>query len=156
MAIVSIRALRKTFSGAAAVDDLDLEIGDGEFVTLLGPSGCGKTTTLRMVAGFITPDGGEIYFNGRPMTAVPAHLRNTAMVFQSYALFPHMNVYQNIAFGLQMRKIPKAEQDRRIDEALDLVSLQGLERRRPGELSGGQQQRVALVRAIVTQPDILL
>ena len=131
-------------------------MADGEFVTLLGPSGCGKTTTLRMVAGFIAPDGGEIRFGDRQMTDVPPHRRNTAMVFQSYALFPHMTVADNVAFGLRMRKLSAAEQASRIAEALDMVSLRGLEKRRPGELSGGQQQRVALARAIVTRPDILL
>jgi ABC-type Fe3+/spermidine/putrescine transport system ATPase subunit len=139
-----------------AVDDVSLELGDGEFVTLLGPSGCGKTTTLRMVAGFIAPDSGEIRFDDRRMNEVPPHRRNTAMVFQSYALFPHMTVAENVAFGLRMRKLPAAEQARRIGEVLEMVSLSGLEKRRPGQLSGGQQQRVALARAIVTRPDILL
>jgi ABC-type Fe3+/spermidine/putrescine transport system ATPase subunit len=139
-----------------AVDDVSLELSDGEFVTLLGPSGCGKTTTLRMVAGFIAPDSGEICFDDRRMNDVPPHRRNTAMVFQSYALFPHMTVAENVAFGLRMRKLPAAEQTRRIGEVLEMVSLNGLEKRRPGQLSGGQQQRVALARAIVTRPDILL
>ncbi|MFO1055509.1 MAG: ABC transporter ATP-binding protein [Dongiaceae bacterium] len=138
------------------VDGIDLEVNEGETMTLLGPSGCGKTTTLRMVAGFIMPDSGEIWFDDRRMTEVPPHRRNTAMVFQSYALFPHMNVRQNIAFGLKMRNLKAAEQARRIDEALDMVGLHGLEARRPGQLSGGQQQRVALARAIVTRPDVLL
>jgi iron(III) transport system ATP-binding protein len=156
MSRLKLKNLTRRYGGFTAVDNIDLEIGDGEFVTLLGPSGCGKTTTLRMVAGFIEPDGGEIWFDDRLMTEVPPHKRNTAMVFQSYALFPHMSVAQNVAFGLKMRNLPAAEQAKRIDEALDMVSLRGLEARRPGQLSGGQQQRVALARAIVTRPDILL
>jgi putative spermidine/putrescine transport system ATP-binding protein len=148
--------LVRRYAGFTAVDDLSLEVGNGEFVTLLGPSGCGKTTTLRMVAGFIAPDGGDIWFDDRRMNDVPAHRRNTAMVFQSYALFPHMTVVENVAFGLRMRKLPMAQQSQRINQALEMVSLRGLEKRRPGQLSGGQQQRVALARAIVTQPDILL
>jgi ABC-type Fe3+/spermidine/putrescine transport system ATPase subunit len=139
-----------------AVDDVSLDVADGEFLTLLGPSGCGKTTTLRMIAGFLAPDAGDIWFDERRMTEVPPHKRNTAMVFQSYALFPHMSVAENVGFGLLMRKLPKAQRAERIAEALELVSLSGLEGRRPGQLSGGQQQRVALARAIVTRPDILL
>jgi iron(III) transport system ATP-binding protein len=153
---LKLSGLTRRYGSFAAVDDLNLEVADGSFVTLLGPSGCGKTTTLRMVAGFIPPDRGAIWFDDRDVTRVPPHLRNTAMVFQSYALFPHMSVAENVAFGLKMRKIPAAEQTTRIAEALDMVSLTGLEARRPGQLSGGQQQRVALARAIVTRPDILL
>jgi iron(III) transport system ATP-binding protein len=156
MSRLKLKGLTRKYGAFTAVDDIDLEVGDGEFVTLLGPSGCGKTTTLRMVAGFIAPDSGEIWFDDRRMTDVPPHKRNTAMVFQSYALFPHMSVAQNVAFGLKMRDLPAAEQAARIEEALEMVSLRGLESRRPGQLSGGQQQRVALARAIVTRPDILL
>jgi putative spermidine/putrescine transport system ATP-binding protein len=156
MSRLKLTGISRRYGDFVAVDHLDLEIGDGEFVTLLGPSGCGKTTTLRMVAGFIEPDAGEIWFDDRRMTDVPPHRRNTAMVFQSYALFPHMTVAENIAFGLKMRNLPQFEQAARISEALDMVSLRGLEARRPGQLSGGQQQRVALARAIVTRPDILL
>ncbi len=156
MSRLGLTHLVRRYADFTAVDDVSLEIADGEFVTLLGPSGCGKTTTLRMVAGFITPDSGDIHFDKRRMNDVPPHKRNTAMVFQSYALFPHMTVAENIAFGLRMRKLGGAEQAARIDEALHMVSLNGLEGRRPGELSGGQQQRVALARAIVTRPDILL
>ncbi len=156
MSRLKLSGLTRRYGSFTAVDNLDLDVDDGAFVTLLGPSGCGKTTTLRMVAGFIPPDRGTIRFDDRDMTAVPPHLRNTAMVFQSYALFPHMTVAENVAFGLKMRKIPAAEQKARIAEALALVSLGGLEARRPGQLSGGQQQRVALARAIVTRPDILL
>jgi iron(III) transport system ATP-binding protein len=146
----------RRFGGFTAVQGVNLDVADGEFLTLLGPSGCGKTTTLRMVAGFIAPDTGEILFNGVRVNDVPPHKRNTAMVFQSYALFPHMTVAQNVSFGLKMRKMPAAEQAVRVAEALEMVSLGGLEKRRPGELSGGQQQRVALARAIATRPDFLL
>jgi ABC-type Fe3+/spermidine/putrescine transport system ATPase subunit len=156
MSKLRLAGITRTYGSFTAVDNIDLEVGDGEFVTLLGPSGCGKTTTLRMVAGFIEPDSGDIFFDDRRMTDVPPHRRNTAMVFQSYALFPHMSVAENVAFGLKMRNLPAAEQAMRINEALDMVSLRGLEARRPGQLSGGQQQRVALARAIVTRPDILL
>lgn len=156
MSSLRLSHLVRRYSGFAAVDDLSLHVDDGEFVTLLGPSGCGKTTTLRMVAGFIPPDDGDIWFDGRRMNDVPPHRRNTAMVFQSYALFPHMTVAQNVAFGLKMRRLAASEQAARIEEALQMVSLKGLEHRRPGQLSGGQQQRVALARAIVTRPDILL
>ena len=156
MSGLRLNGLTRKYGNFTAVDGIDLAVGDGEFVTLLGPSGCGKTTTLRMVAGFIEPDRGEIWFDDRRMTDVPPHRRNTAMVFQSYALFPHMSVAQNVAFGLKMRKLSAAEQETRIRQALDMVSLRGLEDRRPGQLSGGQQQRVALARAIVTHPDILL
>jgi iron(III) transport system ATP-binding protein len=146
----------RRFGGFTAVQGVNLDVADGEFLTLLGPSGCGKTTTLRMVAGFIAPDTGEILFNGARVNDVPPHKRNTAMVFQSYALFPHMTVAQNVSFGLKMRKMPAVEQAVRVAEALEMVSLGGLEKRRPGELSGGQQQRVALARAIATRPDFLL
>jgi len=156
MSRLRLNHLTRRFEGMVAVDDLSLEVADGEFLTLLGPSGCGKTTTLRMIAGFLGPDAGDIWFDERCMTDVPPHRRNTAMVFQSYALFPHMSVAENVDFGLLMRKLPRAERAARVAEALDLVSLTGLEDRRPGQLSGGQQQRVALARAIVTRPDILL
>ncbi|MEZ5833855.1 MAG: ABC transporter ATP-binding protein [Dongiaceae bacterium] len=156
MSKLRLAGITRRYGDFTAVDGIDLQVDDGEFVTLLGPSGCGKTTTLRMVAGFIAPDSGDIWFDERRMTDVPPHRRNTAMVFQSYALFPHMTVAENVAFGLKMRKLSAAEQAKRIDEALDMVSLRGLESRRPGQLSGGQQQRVALARAIVTRPDILL
>ena len=156
MSGLRLTRVSRRYGAFTAVDDVSLEVRDGEFVTFLGPSGCGKTTTLRMIAGFIAPDSGDIFFDGRRMNDVPPHRRNTAMVFQSYALFPHMTVADNVSFGLRMRKLPAAEQETRIREAIDLVSLGGLEKRRPGQLSGGQQQRVALARAIVTRPDILL
>ncbi len=156
MTTLRLAGLTRRFEGYLAVDDVSLDVADGEFLTLLGPSGCGKTTTLRMIAGFLNPDTGDIWFGDRRMTEVPPHQRNTAMVFQSYALFPHMSVADNVGFGLMMRKVPKPERDRRVAEAIEIVSLTGLEKRRPGQLSGGQQQRVALARAIVTRPDILL
>ncbi len=156
MSNLIIKNLTKRFDDVVAVDDFSLEVPEGEFLTLLGPSGCGKTTTLRAIAGFHHPDTGEIWFGNRLMNNVPPNKRNTAMCFQSYALFPHMNVWDNISFGLKMRKMPANQQKTRIREALSMVGLEGLEKRRPGQLSGGQQQRVALARAIVTQPDILL
>jgi iron(III) transport system ATP-binding protein len=156
MSRLTLTNVVRRYGSAVAVGGVSLDVANGEFVTLLGPSGCGKTTTLRMVAGFITPDSGDILFDDRRMNDVPPNKRNTAMVFQSYALFPHMTVAENIAFGLRMRKLPAAEQSARIDEAIAMVSLNGLEARRPGQLSGGQQQRVALARAIVTRPHILL
>ncbi|MCE5256888.1 MAG: ABC transporter ATP-binding protein [Spirochaetaceae bacterium] len=156
MSRLILKDLVKKFDNVAAVNHVRLEVEEGEFVTLLGPSGCGKTTTLRTIAGFYQPDEGEIYFNDKLMNNIPPAKRNTSMCFQSYALFPHMNVWDNIAFGLKMRKIPQPEQKKRVAQALEMMSLSGMEKRMPGQLSGGQQQRVALARAIVTQPDILL
>ena len=156
MAVLEIVDLYKEYAGQVAVDHLTLSVRDGEFVTLLGPSGCGKTTTLRAIAGLVEIDGGEIRFDGRLMNDVPPHRRSTAMVFQSYALFPHMNVEENIGFGLRMQKVPTGERRDRVAEAMDMVGLGGLGSRKPAELSGGQQQRVALARAVVTRPDILL
>jgi len=148
--------MTKRFDDVVAVDNMNLSVEEGEFITLLGPSGCGKTTTLRSIAGFIQPEEGEIYFDDQVMNNVPPNKRFTAMCFQSYALFPHMTVRDNIRFGLMMQKIPKKEQVTRIQEVIKIVGLEGLEDRKPGQLSGGQQQRVALARAIVTQPEILL
>jgi spermidine/putrescine transport system ATP-binding protein len=139
-----------------AVKDVDLEVASGEFFSLLGPSGCGKTTTLRMLAGFEEPTSGRILLYGRDMVGVPPYRRDVNMVFQHYALFPHMNVYDNIAFGLRHKKVDKDEIRRRVGEALSLVELEGRERRRPRQLSGGQQQRVALARALVNRPRALL
>lgn len=156
MAGISIRNLRKSFGQTTAVEDFSLEIGDGELVTFLGPSGCGKTTTLRMIAGFIEPTSGAIHIGDQDVTHQPVHKRNTGMVFQRYALFPHMTVEQNIAFGLQMHKVPAKEQPARIGEALELVRMQHLAHRYPRELSGGQQQRVAIARALVIRPKVFL
>ena len=149
MAELSISGLVKRYGDFHAVRDVSLDIADGEFLVLLGPSGCGKTTTLRMVAGFIEPTAGHVKLGGNDVTLLPPWKRNAGMVFQSYALFPHLSVAQNVAFGLEMRKVAKAETAKRVDEALALVRLGGLGGRLPRQLSGGQQQRVALARAIV-------
>ena len=146
----------KTGKQFYAVNDVSLEIAPGSFVTLLGPSGCGKTTTLRMIAGFESPDQGEIYLGDEAINALTPNKRDTAMVFQSYALFPHYNVYDNVAYGLKLRKVPKAEMNARIERILDLVELTGMESRMTNQLSGGQQQRVALARAMVVEPSVLL
>src|ERR687886_2393166 len=146
----------KRFGAVGAVEDVSLEIGEGEFFSMLGPSGCGKTTTLRMIAGFEIPDGGRILLQGRDVTSVSANKRPVNMVFQQYALFPHMSIYDNVAFGLKVKRVPRSEHRRRILEILRVVELEGLERRRPRQLSGGQQQRVALARALVNRPAALL
>ena len=151
-----LRSLRKSFGNAVAVDGVDLEVRRGEFLTLLGPSGSGKTTTLRMVAGFMSPSGGSIEIDGQDMTRVPPYRRDVGMVFQNYALFPHMTAAQNVAFPLRMRGRPRAEIERRVAEALSLVKLGDLGGRYPRQLSGGQQQRVALARAVVFEPRLLL
>ena len=146
----------KTGKDFYAVNDVDLDIAPGSFVTLLGPSGCGKTTTLRMIAGFESPDVGEIYLGGEPINALTPNKRDTAMVFQSYALFPHYNVFDNVAYGLRLRKVPKPEIEQRVKDILALVELSGMEQRMTNQLSGGQQQRVALARALVVEPGVLL
>ena len=148
--------LTKHFGEVVAVDAISLDIQIGEFFALLGPSGCGKTTTLRMIGGFELPTGGRIELRGRDVTHDPPERRPVNMVFQSYALFPHLSVFDNVAFGLRRRKVPDAETRRRVGETLELVRLTGYDRRGPGELSGGQQQRVALARALVCEPTVLL
>jgi putative spermidine/putrescine transport system ATP-binding protein len=148
--------LTKRYGDSLAVAALDLAVPKGELVALLGPSGCGKTTTLRMVAGLIKPSDGRIVVGTNDITTMPAYQRDMGLVFQSYALFPHMNVARNVAFGLEMRSVPKAEIETRVREALAMVRLEALAERRPRELSGGQQQRVALARALVIRPSILL
>jgi spermidine/putrescine transport system ATP-binding protein len=155
-AAIGLVGVSKRFGKHAAVDDVTLEIGEGEFFSLLGPSGCGKTTTLRMVAGFELPDTGRIVLEGNDVTQVPANRRPVNMVFQQYALFPHMSVYDNVAFGLKVKRVPRAEHAGRVKEMLRVVSLEGLDRRRARQLSGGQQQRVALARALVNRPAALL
>ncbi|WP_040226750.1 ABC transporter ATP-binding protein [Bhargavaea cecembensis] len=156
MSIVHLSAITKQFGTVKAVEDLELLIKEGEFFTFLGPSGCGKTTTLRMVAGFYYPTKGVVKFNDRDMTTVPPEKRNTGMVFQNYALFPHMTVFENVAFGLKVRKMNKAETKKRVEDVLKKVRLDQYAERQVSQLSGGQQQRVALARAIVIEPDILL
>ncbi len=153
---LSLASLSKHYGDTIAVADISLSVAKGESVALLGPSGCGKTTTLRMVAGLIQPTGGRISVTGRDITDMPAHRRNMGYVFQSYALFPHMNVAANVGFGLEERGIGRAERDHRVRLALEQVRLMGLADRKPKELSGGQQQRVALARALVIEPDVLL
>src|SRR6185503_3422643 len=156
MAWLELRSVAKRFGVVTAIERIDLEVGHGEFLTLLGASGCGKSTTLRIIAGLERPDEGEVILIGRPIQDMPVHRREIAMVFQSYALFPHMTVAQNVAFGLETRGVPTVEIVRRVREALKTVELSGLDERYPRQLSGGQQQRVALARALVTEPKVLL
>ncbi len=153
---VELTGITKCFGNAKAVDDVTLTIGERDFFTLLGPSGCGKTTLLRTIAGFYTPDKGEIRFDGRRVNDVPPHRRETGMVFQNYALFPHLSVFDNIAYGLRAREVPRWEIISRIGNIIKSVELDGLEERSPSQLSGGEQQRVALARALVISPKILL
>ena len=153
---LAVRRLRKTFGRVVAVDDVSLEAAPGEFLSLLGPSGCGKSTVLRMVAGLLEPDRGEVVLAGEDITRVAVHRRNLGLVFQSYALFPHMTVFDNVAFGLRRRRVGETELRPRVERMLDLVRLGPLGARHPRELSGGQQQRVALARALVTEPRVLL
>ena len=156
MAQLEIKNLVKRYGDFHAVRDVSLTVADGEFLVLLGPSGCGKTTTLRMVAGFIEPTAGHVKLGGADVTLLPPWKRNAGMVFQSYALFPHLTVAQNVAFGLEMRKVPRTDMNRRVEETLALVRLEGYGGRLPRQLSGGQQQRVALARALAIHPDVLL
>jgi spermidine/putrescine ABC transporter ATP-binding subunit len=153
---IAIREVGKRFGPVFAVDHVSLDVLDGELFTLLGPSGCGKTTLLRLIAGFHRPDAGRIRFGERDVTDLPPHARNIGMVFQNYALWPHMTVFQNVAYGLRLRRVRGAELEARVAEGLRKVNLSGLGARYPGQLSGGQQQRVALARALVLSPDILL
>jgi spermidine/putrescine ABC transporter ATP-binding subunit len=153
---MELRGLSKAFGGARVVHDLSLSVGGGAFLTLLGPSGSGKTTTLRMIAGFEEPTAGDIVVGDEVITDRPPYRRNIGMVFQQYALFPHLTVFQNVAYPLEMRKVPRDERRARVEAALGLVRLEGLESRLPRQLSGGQQQRVALARAIVFEPPVLL
>ncbi|MCU4181514.1 ABC transporter ATP-binding protein [Bosea sp. BH3] len=156
MARLSISHLKKIYGDFIAVDDVDISVAEGEFLVLLGPSGCGKTTTLRMIAGFIPPTAGSITIGEQDVTNLPPWKRHCGLVFQSYALFPHMTVAQNVAFGLEMHKVPQAERGPRVAEALRLVRLNGFDERYPRQLSGGQQQRVALARALAMEPKVLL
>lgn len=156
MSSVCLSNISKKFGDFVAVKDINLTINDGEFFSLLGPSGCGKTTLLRLIAGFYVPTTGSIFFDDRDVSYLPVNKRSTAMVFQNYALFPHMTVFENVAFGLKARKVPKSEIKDRVGRSLELVNLSGMENRKVTQLSGGQQQRVALARAIVIEPEILL
>ncbi len=154
---VKFAKVDKSYDGKVlVVKDLNLDISEGEFITMLGPSGSGKTTCLMMLAGFETPTNGEIYLDGNPISNIPPHKRGIGMVFQNYALFPHMTVYENLAFPLRVRKIPKDEIDKKVDKVLSMVSLSGYGARMPGQLSGGQQQRVAVARALVFDPSVVL
>ena len=156
MSSLQLENLRRNFGATVAVDGVTLEVRQGELVALLGPSGCGKTTTLRMIAGFVAPTSGRVVIGTQDVTRTPPYARDTGMVFQGYALFPHMTVAGNVGFGLEMRKVSRAERDRRVTEALRLVRLDGLAERLPSQLSGGQQQRVALARALVVNPAVFL
>jgi len=153
---VIIKEAVKKYGDFTALNGVSLDIKPGEFFTLLGPSGCGKTTLLRMIAGFNTVDGGEIYFDEKQLNNVPAHKRDIGMVFQNYAIFPHLTVAENVAYGLKAKKVPKDQIEKRVEEALELVQILKLKDRKPNELSGGQQQRVALARAFVIEPSVLL
>ena len=154
--LIRLQNLRMEFAGECILDDINLYFNDHEFLTLLGPSGCGKSTTLRIIGGFLTPTSGTVTFDGKVINDVPPYQRQVNTVFQRYALFPHLDVYDNIAFGLKVAKLPKKEIDRRVHEMLEIVSLKGYENRRIDNLSGGQQQRVAIARALVNQPKVLL
>ncbi len=156
MSSVALENITRVFPQGGGVRHFSCTIAEGEFFAFLGPSGCGKTTTLRIIAGLESPDSGRVLFDGRDVTSLPPERRNAAMVFQSYALFPHMDVFENVAFGLRARKMPRPEIAPRVREALQLVQLEAMERRRVTELSGGQQQRVALARALAVHPRILL
>jgi spermidine/putrescine ABC transporter ATP-binding subunit len=156
MAYLELKNLTKKFGGFTAVDNISLKVNDGEIIALLGGSGCGKTTTLRMIAGFIDDYEGSILVDGSDMNGIAAYKRNIGVFFQNYALFPHMNTFDNVAFGLKMQKLPKKDIKEKVQKILELVKLTGMEKRYPRELSGGQQQRVALARALVTEPTVLL
>jgi ABC-type Fe3+/spermidine/putrescine transport system ATPase subunit len=153
---VTLSSVSKSFGGVPAVRNVSFEVPQESFFSLLGPSGCGKTTILKMIAGFVQPDRGEMYIRGRPINTLPPYRRDTALVFQNYALFPHMNVVDNVAFGLRYHGVDSRERAARVGRVLEQVQLSGLEKRFPSELSGGQQQRVALARAVVTRPAVLL
>ena len=154
--MVELQQVSKRFGDFVAVNDVNLDIRAGEFLTLLGPSGCGKTTLLRMISGFETPTQGSVHLAGQDVTHLPPYRRDVNQVFQSYALFPHLNVWDNVAFGLKMKKVGPGPRGERVNRALEMVSLAGFERRKPSQLSGGQKQRVALARVLVCEPKVLL
>lgn len=154
--LLSLKSVSKSYDDLNILDDIDIDIESGYFYTLLGPSGCGKTTILKLIAGFEYPDSGEVIYQNKPIGNLPPNKRKVNTVFQDYALFPHLNVYDNIAFGLKLKKLSKTEIDQKVTEALKLVKLSGYEKRNINEMSGGQKQRVAIARAIVNEPEILL
>lgn len=154
--IIDLRNIAVSFDGEEILKNINLYIRDGEFITFLGPSGCGKTTTLRIIAGFLEPDGGDVIFDGKKINGVPPHKRKVNTIFQRYALFPHLNVAENIAFGLKLKKMPKDKIEKKVSEMLSLVNLKGFEHRNINSLSGGQQQRVAIARALAVDPKVLL
>ena len=154
--IIELKNITMSFDGETVLDNLNLSVKDGEFVTFLGASGCGKTTTLRIIAGFLEPDSGDVFFDGQRINGVPPYKRPVNTIFQRYALFPHLNVYENVAFGLRISKTPEDEIRRRVKEMLALVNLTGFEKRKVDRLSGGQQQRVAIARAVINEPKVLL
>ena len=154
--IVSLKDIVVDFDGDRVLNGLSLDIHDKEFVTFLGPSGCGKTTTLRVIAGFIEPKSGNVFFDGKDIAGLPPYKRQVNTVFQKYALFPHLNVYENVAFGLRLKKMDEATINSKVREMLEVVGLKGYERRRINQMSGGQQQRVAIARAVVAEPKIIL
>ena len=154
---LELKEIKKSFTeGEAVLDNISLEISKGEFITLLGSSGCGKTTTLRIIAGLEQPDAGSVWLDGREVTGLEPNQRDVNTVFQNYALFPHMNVAENIGYGLKLKKVPKSEIRKKVSQMLELVQLEGYEKRKPSELSGGQKQRVAIARALVNNPKVLL
>lgn len=152
--IVSLKDIFMSFDGETILNHIDLEIGKEEFVTILGPSGCGKTTTLRIIGGFLEPESGDVFFNGERINGTPPNKRNVNTIFQKYSLFPHLNVYDNVAFGLKLKKVPKDEIKKKVTKMLATVDLKGYEKRNIAKLSGGQQQRVVIARALVCDPDI--
>ena len=154
--LIELKDISVSFDGEKVLENLSLSISDGEFVTFLGPSGCGKTTTLRIIAGFIEPETGDVFFDSKRINDVPPHKREVNTIFQKYALFPHLNVFDNIAYGLKIRKVPKDEIERRVNEMLTMVNLEGFGHRSIAKLSGGQQQRVAIARALINHPKVLL
>ena len=154
--IIDLKNISVSFDGETVLDDISLRIRDKEFVTLLGPSGCGKTTTLRIIAGFLEPDSGDVFFDGKRINGIPAYKRQVNTIFQRYALFTHLNVFENVAFGLRIKKLPEKEIKKKVEETLKLVNLSGFEKRKVDKLSGGQQQRVAIARAIANEPKVLL
>lgn len=154
--VLQLKNINKYFGKSHVIKNVNLSFERGHFITFLGPSGCGKTTLLRMIAGFYEPDEGEILLNGKNVERIPPYGRNTSMVFQEYALFPHMNLFDNVSYGLKVKKVPKDEMIKRVEDALELMQLKGMEKRFPNQMSGGQQQRVAIARAISTRPPIIM